>query len=146
MELSVEPIPNEKPFLTVIKTNYWQIVTMTEGPSTYAFDITTTAVIADQTAAVEGSENCALSDTTAADCTAVVSGSIDGTSTQTTITSLITGAAYHRYDVAITGGAEKTASATATCAVQNGAMPRNAGQGMTLGCILAAGIVGMLVF
>ena len=48
--------------------------------------------------------------------TATIGGEVDGKKTTTSVASTLTGASYYRFDVAITGGAEKTASATATCA------------------------------
>lgn len=107
----------------------------------------TTTVMYDHSFVIEGGESCALLGTTAADCTVVATATVDGTSTQTASTTHITGSAYHRYQVPITGGAEKTASATGKCtSVNSGAVPVNARQAVTLVGALAAGTFGMLVF
>lgn len=94
------------------------------------------------TAVAAVSIGCALSGTTAASCVESVSLSVGGTSTKTTITSLLTGTDVHRFDVAITGGAEKTAAATGTAPVSgSGAMSLGGREGMTLAAVLAAGVV-----
>lgn len=80
-------------------------------------------------------ENCELQGTTEAICTATVSVSVDGTSTAITTTSTMDGTDYHRFDVAITGGAEKTAAPTGECAAKSGAIGRGlkAREGWALG-------------
>lgn len=45
--------------------------------------------------------------------TATLKATVSGTSTSSSLTETLTGASYYRFDVAITGGAEKTASPTA---------------------------------
>lgn len=67
-------------------------------------------------------ENCELQGTTAAVCAATISVSIQGTSTAITTTGTLDGTDYHRFDVAITGGAEKTAAATGECQAKSGAV------------------------
>ncbi|PBP28229.1 hypothetical protein BUE80_DR000823 [Diplocarpon rosae] len=95
--------------------------TVTAGTSTYRFssDVTTTTLGVGVTATAE--ESCVLDGTTAATCTATVRGTADGTKTTTTTTTTLSGTAYYRFDVAITGGAEKTVTATATCGSGSGA-------------------------
>ena len=70
-------------------------------------------------------ESCNLVGTTAATCTATIKATAQGTSASTTVstatTETVTGSTYHRFDVEITGGAEKTASATATCGKKSAA-------------------------
>ena len=82
-------------------------------------------------------ESCSLQGTTAADCHATVFVAIDGTSTSTASETLITGTDYHRFDVAITGGADKTGSGAGTCS--SGAMATVDARG-----IVAMAIVGVL--
>jgi hypothetical protein len=59
---------------------------------------------------------CSLAGTTAAVCTETAEVTANDRSTATAVTTSLSSANYVRYDVAITAGAEKTASATATCA------------------------------
>ena len=70
-------------------------------------------------------ETCSLGGTTAATCTATAELEASGTSTSGTTVSTLSGTDYYRFNVAITGGAEKTASATATCAAKGAAANRN---------------------
>ena len=60
-------------------------------------------------------EHCILGGTTAATCTATAMVTVGGSPVAQTVTTMITGRNYHRFDVEITGGAEKTANAAATC-------------------------------
>jgi len=69
---------------------------------------------------ISAAESCALGGTTDATCTATVALSADKTSTTTSLVETITGTRYRRFDVAITGGAEKTANPTA-CPTPNAA-------------------------
>ncbi|KAH7411394.1 hypothetical protein BKA64DRAFT_380420 [Cadophora sp. MPI-SDFR-AT-0126] len=90
--------------------------TLTMGTATYHFSsAVTTSTLGSQVSAT-AIEACQLAGTTAATCTATIGGEVDGKKTTTSATSTLSGFNYYRYDVAITGGAEKTASATATCA------------------------------
>jgi hypothetical protein len=89
-------------------------------------------------------ESCNLLGTTAASCSATASIEIDDTSTATSYTTVVSGADYHRYNVAITGGAEKTASATGECKAPNagaGTKPNVVG---AVGAALAMGLLGVL--
>ncbi|KAK3331377.1 hypothetical protein B0H66DRAFT_546418 [Apodospora peruviana] len=96
------------------------VVTFTAGPSTYIAStaVTTHTLGKDITATLD--EHCSLEGTTRARCTGTVGGGVDGTSTSTQTQWVATAggvgpSAYKRFDVAITGGAEKTATATAEC-------------------------------
>jgi hypothetical protein len=62
-------------------------------------------------------ESCSLAGTTAANCAATLLATGDGSTISTATTETLSGSNYYRFNVEITGGAEKTASATATCAV-----------------------------
>lgn len=85
-------------------------------------------------------ENCELQGTTEAACTATISLSVDGTSTSTSTEATLSGTDYHRFDVAITGGAEKTAAATGECRASSGAVGRGlkAREGWALGAVVLA--------
>ncbi|KAI0019424.1 hypothetical protein F4780DRAFT_780461 [Xylariomycetidae sp. FL0641] len=86
--------------------------TVTYAPDLY-YVATSTSVAG--AGAVAITESCSLRGTTAAACTASVSVSASGTSTQTASATTASGAAYHRFQVPVTAGAEKTAEATAQC-------------------------------
>ncbi|KAI1863418.1 uncharacterized protein JN550_009529 [Neoarthrinium moseri] len=90
-------------------------VTVTEGPSTFAASSVVATSTAGHDIAVTIAENCVLSGTTAAVCTPTFGLSVDKTSTQTSATTTMSGSEYYRFDVPITAGAEKTASATNAC-------------------------------
>ncbi|KAG4416092.1 hypothetical protein IFR04_010795 [Cadophora malorum] len=90
--------------------------TVTMGTATYHFSSAVTTSTMGSVVSATAIEGCELAGTTAATCTATIGGEVDGKKTTTSVTSTLTGASYYRFDVAITGGAEKTASATATCA------------------------------
>lgn len=125
-------------------------MTVTEGPSTYIVETTTSSEIAGETIAVAVGESCALEGTTLAACTATYSVSADGTATSDVTTQTLTGTDYHRFDVAITAGADKTASATGSCNA-GGKSSGASGAGVdargvgVLGLLLSAGLVGVLV-
>jgi len=90
-------------------------------------------------------ESCSLGSATAS-CSASISVSAQGTSTALSTTSVLSGSDYHHFDVAITGGAEKTAQATATCAKNPGSaaapmLGRSAAAYGLLGALAAAGVV-----
>jgi hypothetical protein len=77
------------------------------------FDLST--VVSGIPVTATGKETCALAGTTAATCTITAKLTASTTSTSTTSTETLSGTDYYRYDVAITGGAEKTANPTGTC-------------------------------
>ncbi|CAN8097550.1 unnamed protein product [Discula destructiva] len=138
----VRSIPLPKPIMTVELTALFQIATVTQGPSIYEVAITTTVVYAGVTGVGKVYESCALSGTTAASCTGSASVSVQGESTESAVATVLTGSDYHRFDVDITGGAEKTASATGSC---NGEETSNAGKLVAFGSVLAAGILGTML-
>lgn len=105
----------------------------------YEYDPPVTTVVSDGVTVVgKVYESCALSGTTAASCIASISASAQGESTKTSDTTVISGTDYHRFDVEITGGAEKTASATGRCS--SGAMVVTAKGVHAVGYAVAAGI------
>ncbi len=57
-------------------------------------------------------ESCQISDTTAASCVVTFAVALDGTSTSRAPSTALMGTHFHRYQDAITAGAEKTAAAT----------------------------------
>jgi hypothetical protein len=93
-------------------------------------------------------ESCALRGTTAADCTATVSLWVDGTSTALQTAVTLSGTGYHRFDVAITGGADKTSVASGECrANTSGAIGHGlkAREGWAVGMVVFGGaLVGMI--
>ncbi len=119
-----------------------QIATLTAGPSTYVFSssVSTRTLGHDVVATVQ--ESCSLQGTTAAVCSATIGGSVDKTSTAVSTTVTESGTDYYRYDVAITGGAEKTANPT-TCAA-NGAAGLSVRAVALWGVLGAVGVVGLL--
>lgn len=124
--------------------NTEQINTVTEGSSTYGVSSTITTKVQGHTAVAAISAACGL-DVSTASCVEYVSISVDGSSTKTTTTRLLTGTDYHRFDVAITGGAEKTAQATAASTdSKSGAVSLSLRGGMTMGALLAAGVTVLL--
>lgn len=117
-----------------------QTFTLTAGPSTYVVAKATSTEIQGYSVTGSVAENCELQGTTAATCTAIVSVTVDGTSTAVTTTIPMDGTKYHRFDVAITGGAEKTAAATGKCSSKSGAVGRGlkAREGWALGTVALA--------
>ncbi len=91
------------------------IVTVTEGPSIYRVSATTATRTGGYDVSATVQETCELRGTTAAVCTATLGGSVDKTTTSATTTGTLAGTHYYRFDVAITGGAEKAANPTAQC-------------------------------
>lgn len=88
-------------------------------------------------------ERCELRGTTDAICEATASLSVDGTTTSMEATTTFYGSMYYRFDVAITGGADKLAAATGECS--SGAVGRGlkAGEGWALGtAVLAVLLLG----
>ncbi|KAK3305302.1 uncharacterized protein B0T15DRAFT_193015 [Chaetomium strumarium] len=118
-------------------------LTVTAGPSVYMVSYVTETSAGGHEAAVSVFESCSLQGTTAASCFATGAIEIDDRATATSFSTVLSGADYHRYQVAITGGAEKTASATGEC-------KPNAGAGThpnvvrAVGASLAIGLLGVL--
>ncbi|KAH8905744.1 hypothetical protein BR93DRAFT_968978 [Coniochaeta sp. PMI_546] len=119
------------------------IATLTEGPSTYAFSSSVSTKTAGYDVQATLQEACSLQGTTAAVCSATVGGSVDKTSTSTSTTTTISGTDYYRFDVAITGGAEKTANPTA-CAAKSGAAGLSTKAVAVWSLIGAIGVAGFL--
>ncbi|KAI1420826.1 hypothetical protein F5Y12DRAFT_787948 [Xylaria sp. FL1777] len=89
--------------------------TVTENASEYKLK----SVASTKTAGIEvvatAIESCNLAGTTAATCTATLEASAQGQKTSTAGTITYTNAATLRFDVSVTGGAEKLANPTGTC-------------------------------
>lgn len=65
-------------------------------------------------------ESCSLAGTTAATCVGTIGGEVAGTKTSRTAEVTIASPTYYRFDVEITGGAEKTKNPSATCGAGGG--------------------------
>lgn len=96
---------------------------MTSGASKYEGGLSTATVISGIAVTVTGKETCNLAGTTAATCTATAQVTASTSSTSTTSTETLSGTDYYRFNVAITGGAEKTANPTGTCSAKTNAAP-----------------------
>ncbi|RQM04741.1 hypothetical protein DH86_00004255 [Scytalidium sp. 3C] len=120
------------------------IITLTEGPSVYVVYYSTQVIAYGETATGTVSESCKLQGTTAADCSANVFLKAGGTSTKASTTSLLTGADYHRFNVAITGGADKTASATGSCKSSGATSQTNSRGVVTIAVLGALGLAAVL--
>ncbi|TVY78151.1 hypothetical protein LSUE1_G007855 [Lachnellula suecica] len=92
---------------------------LTSGASIYEFSTAVTVETMGYEVTGLVQETCVQSGTTAAACTETVQATVDNTKTTTTTTATLSGTDYHHFNVAITGGAEKTASPT-------GKVPTNA--------------------
>ncbi|KFY64905.1 hypothetical protein V496_02935 [Pseudogymnoascus sp. VKM F-4515 (FW-2607)] len=101
------------------------VMTLTAGGGRYeaASTVTTRTMGYDVTVSVE--ETCTLAGTTAATCTATAGGEADGTSTSATAVVTVTSPTYYRFDVEITGGAEKTKNPAPTCSSEGAASSLN---------------------
>ena len=117
---------------------------MTEGPSDYIISYVSTTKTAGHSAAVTLAESCALEGTTAASCTLGLTLVMDKTTSSSVVSTLLTGTDYHRFDVAITGGAEKTASATGECKANAAPAGTSVRMVAGLGAVLAVGLAGVL--
>lgn len=91
------------------------VITVTVASTTWHLSQAVTTTTLGYKVSATAIENCVLAGTTAATCTATAGGTADGTSTTTSTTMTLSGTDYFRFDVAITGGAEKTAAPAATC-------------------------------
>ncbi|KAK0119468.1 hypothetical protein ONS95_010916 [Cadophora gregata] len=111
--------------VTVASTSYYLSSAVTT--STLGSQVSATAI-----------ESCQLGGTTAATCAVTIGGEVDGKKTSTSTTTTVSGTDYYRFDVAITGGAEKTASATATCAPG-----KNAGTSLSAKSMMVFGLAGL---
>ncbi|KAK4239961.1 hypothetical protein C8A03DRAFT_13685 [Achaetomium macrosporum] len=118
-------------------------LTVTGGPSVYMVNYVTETSAFGHDAELTISESCALTGTTEANCVVSVAIEVDDTSTATSTSMVLSGTDYHRYQVAITGGAEKTASATGACKPNAGA-ETNPDVVRVVGAALAIGLMGVL--
>lgn len=104
---------------------------------------TTYTVVAGYEGKGSVTEQCELRGTTDAICEATATIALDGTTYGMYSTTTWYGSMYRRFDVAITGGADKLAAATGECS--SGAVGRGlkVGEGWALGtAVLAALLLG----
>ncbi|KAK4096696.1 hypothetical protein N658DRAFT_501265 [Parathielavia hyrcaniae] len=123
------------------------IITVTGGPGTYRVYSATTTRTMDYDVSATMQESCELRGTTAAVCSATIGGSVDGTTTSESITTTLSGTDYYRYDVAITGGADKTANPTAECPAPSPAPGQSGASTKAVamwGMVGAAGVTSLL--
>ncbi|KAK4120564.1 hypothetical protein N657DRAFT_579689 [Parathielavia appendiculata] len=118
------------------------VVTLTAGPSTYRISSTTAVRTNGQDVSATLQESCQLRGTTQAVCTAMIGGSVDKTTTSASLSTTISGADYYRFDVAITGGAEKTASPSAQCNAPPASGP--SGSGASTKAVAIWGLIGVV--
>ncbi|KAL2131060.1 hypothetical protein VTI74DRAFT_5599 [Chaetomium olivicolor] len=122
------------------------VITVTAGPATYRVSSATATRTASHDVSATLQETCELRGTTEAVCTATVGGSVDKTTTSASVTSTLSGTDYYRFDVAITGGAEKTASPTAECkpppGSNSGASLKAAGVWGLVGSVVVSALLG----
>lgn len=116
------------------------MLTVTEGPAVYMWDYTSTTRTAGYDVTASIVESCSLAGTTAATCVGTIGGEAAGTKTSRTALVTIASPTYYRFDVEITGGAEKTKSPAATC----GAGAKGAGSGGSGGSAGAQGAASSL--
>jgi hypothetical protein len=89
-------------------------------------------------------ELCSLAGTTAANCAATLLATGDGSTISTATTETLSGSNYYRFNVEITGGAEKTASATATCAVPSASAKGNAAASLNVKNVVMWALAGVM--
>ncbi|CZS96337.1 uncharacterized protein RAG0_05707 [Rhynchosporium agropyri] len=122
--------------------------TVTVNPTTYHFSTAATTSSAGHNIKGTAIEACSLQGTTAAICSVTIGGTVDGKKTSVTSQTSVVSPTYYRYDVAITGAAEKTAGAAATCTsapLANAAPMMNAKNMMVWALAgVAAGIISLL--
>lgn len=124
----------------------FQVATLTAGPSTYRVSTATATRTAGSDVTATVMEACDLRGTTEAVCSATVGGTVDNKSTFISTTTTMSGPNdYYRYDVAITGGAEKTANPSAQCkppSSPSGASMKAVGMWGLVGCVCVASLLG----
>ncbi|AEO69065.1 0d6956e4-4939-419c-9fc6-a41f88a069f6 [Thermothielavioides terrestris] len=120
-------------------------VTVTEGPSQFIASYVTETGTLGHDAKLTISESCRLKGTTEADCVAAATIEIDGSATGSSSSTVLTGSHVHFYNVPITAGAEKTASATGAC-TPNAAAGSSLSVVKVMAAALAAGFLGVLAF
>ncbi|KAI8624869.1 hypothetical protein F5Y19DRAFT_280347 [Xylariaceae sp. FL1651] len=120
-------------------------VTATENASQYKVSSTVATSTLGYKVVVGIQEECNLDGTTAATCTATASLSANGQQTKTSYTSIITGADYtdKRFDVTVTGGAEKLANPTGKCSAASGLNTRVMALWSLLGAVGAIGVLAL---
>ncbi|RYP62849.1 hypothetical protein DL769_007143 [Monosporascus sp. CRB-8-3] len=93
------------------------VFTVTHAPDMFSVSIVTATQTMGVDVTMTADESCAIAATTAATCSADIVIEAEGTKTDTSAVTTITGSAYtdKLYPVTITGGAEKLASPTGTC-------------------------------
>ncbi|KUJ13378.1 uncharacterized protein LY89DRAFT_721403 [Mollisia scopiformis] len=91
------------------------IATLTSGASIYEFSSAATTVTEGYDVTVTGLETCHLAGTTAATCSATVEATVGTTKSAASTVETLSGSDYYRFDVEITGGAEKTVNPTGKC-------------------------------
>jgi hypothetical protein len=101
--------------LRLTRFGHVQAFTVTANSATYRVSTTAVTKTLGRVVSATLQEQCDLQGTTQAVCAATLGGTVEGHSTTDSTTMTLSGTDYYRYDVAITGGAEKTATATAQC-------------------------------
>ncbi|KAH8893680.1 hypothetical protein GQ53DRAFT_821608 [Thozetella sp. PMI_491] len=91
-------------------------LTITSASTTYAGEVTAVAYSYGTLIDIYATEGCVLAGSTAATCSATAELTEGSSSTVVSSTTTLTGTNYHRFDVIITGGLERLADATTTCA------------------------------
>jgi hypothetical protein len=119
-------------------------VTVTANSATYILSTATVTRTLGRQVSATMQENCALQGTTQAVCAATIGGTVDGQAATTSATTTFSGTDYYRYDVAITGGAEKTASATAECKPKGNSAASTKAMAMWGLVVGAAGVASLL--
>ncbi|KAB5549541.1 hypothetical protein GE09DRAFT_176912 [Coniochaeta sp. 2T2.1] len=119
-------------------------LTLTEGPATYVISTAASTRTGGYDVKATLQESCELRGTTEAVCSATFGGSVDKTTTSASTTSTLSGTDYHRFDVAITGGAEKTANPTACAGGKSAAAGLSAKSVAVWSLLGALGVVGFL--
>ncbi|KAG7286260.1 hypothetical protein NEMBOFW57_008568 [Staphylotrichum longicolle] len=115
------------------------VATLTAGSSTYRVSTATATRTRGSDVTATVMEACDLRGTTEAVCSATVGGTVDNKSTFISSTTTMSGSDYYRYDVAITGGAEKTANPSAQC------KPPSSPSGASMKAVGVWGLVGSLL-
>ncbi|ELR05338.1 hypothetical protein VC83_06531 [Pseudogymnoascus destructans] len=103
-----------------------EILTITEGSAVYQWDYTATTRTMGYDVTASLVESCSLAGTTAATCVGTAGGEAAGTKTSKTAVVTIASPTYYRFDVEITGGADKTKNPSPTCGAKGAATSLNA--------------------
>jgi len=116
-----------------------QTLTITEASTFYRASATTVSRTGGYDVSATIQETCELRGTTAAVCTATLGGAVAGTTTSASVSGTLSGTDYYRFDVAITAGAEKTASPTGQCGAAGAK-----GSGASTKAVAMWGLVGVV--